>query len=127
MDELINQISDKFKNYLFIISNDTNIKKDNVIESKNLIKIEECDINENAYITTFCDIIFGRCSGTHTFSYIKENIITENIQYNISNTNLIEYDFGIKKFINKSKKFIKIDNKNINEIIKKLELIINEI
>jgi len=123
MDYIIDDLSTKFKDYLFIISNNTKIKKDNIIESKEIIQLNDNDLNENAYLSTYCDVIFGRLSGTHSFSINKANFITENKQIFVVDTSLKEYDFGISNFIHKNKTILKIDNNitdNLESIIKNI-------
>jgi len=34
-----------------------------------------CDLNENAYLSTFCPIVAGRLSGPHSFALIKDNLL----------------------------------------------------
>jgi hypothetical protein len=43
-----------------------------------IIKVENSDLNEISYLSTFCDIIVGRSSGPFTFSNVKENIFDGN-------------------------------------------------
>lgn len=76
MDELIDTLSSKFPDILFIPTNATKIVKDNVIKSSEIIGpvIGNCDLNEVSFLSTFCDIIIGKCSGTYSFSMTRYNM-----------------------------------------------------
>jgi hypothetical protein len=64
-----------FTNYIFILTNKTNIGNmpPNIIYSSDIIKSQGFDLNENSYISTFCDLIIGPASGAFTFSMVKSN------------------------------------------------------
>jgi subtilase family serine protease len=125
-DQIISELCKIYKSYLFIVSNDTLLKFDNLIMSSNIIGKNNCDLNENAYLSTFCDVIIGRLSGTHTFSYIKENITGNKKQINISISNINPY-FGLEEFIAKNKQFIWLRDMNVDIITKRIKEIIHEI
>lgn len=80
---IISYLSDKYPNLLFLLTNkyEPILKKHNIFYTKDIIMIEENDLNENAYLSTFCDIIVGRASGPYTFSYIKENLNNKNKKF----------------------------------------------
>jgi hypothetical protein len=88
MDELIRALASNHIDVLFFISNGCSIVKDNVFQTNRIIRLKDNDLCENAYISTFCDIIFGRNSGSHTYSFLKDNVITDNIQTHINNAEL---------------------------------------
>jgi hypothetical protein len=79
-DEIILKLANDFKDVLFIVSNNTCVISDNVIESKNITKINN-DLNENSYISNFCDIIIGRNSGPYTYTLTKSNLYDINKKY----------------------------------------------
>lgn len=79
-DPLIQILSRRFPEVCFIVSNPTFVKGENITLSEDIIKKNKCDLNENGYITTFCDIIIGRNSGAATFSLLKESIFGEKRQ-----------------------------------------------
>lgn len=76
MNGLIKKLSDGFCDVNFIITNVDSVKVNapNVFYTKDLINIAGCDLNENAYIGTKCQIIVGRCSGAYTFSLNRQNL-----------------------------------------------------
>lgn len=78
MDNIIYNLCNTYHGILFITTNPTTIKRENLFYSKDLIKANGNDLNENAYLSTKCDIIIGRLSGAHTFSYNKENMFLNN-------------------------------------------------
>jgi hypothetical protein len=47
---------------------------DNVVFTNDIIKSNECDLNEISYLSTFCDIIVGRNSGPFCFASTKNNL-----------------------------------------------------
>ena len=72
---IINFLSKKYKEHLFLISNkkDDIVKNENIYFTKDIINIEKCDLNENSYLSSECDLIIGRGSGTYTFALTKYN------------------------------------------------------
>lgn len=97
MAPLINEISRKHKDKVFILSNkECDIQlEDNIIYASDIIEkniIEDpCDLNENSFISTYCDVIIGRNSGAFTYCITKENFFKskKNILciYNVGNYN----------------------------------------
>lgn len=78
---MINTLAQANKDILFILSNP---QKDlanhpNVILAQDIIKKPTSgDLNENAFITTKCNIIVGKSSGTYTFAMIQDNMFNKN-------------------------------------------------
>jgi hypothetical protein len=117
MDNIINILSDKFSNYLFILSNNTSLQKHNIILSKDIIKIDEnSDLCENSYITTLCDYIIGRESGPFFYGYVKDNVMGDKLQTIISICHIKPF-LDIKYYSN-SKTFIHLNN--ITQLIEKI-------
>ena len=79
-DPIITNLAMDFGDVLFFISNDTRtlVSLPNVVYTKDVIRINENDLNENAYIAKHCPIIVGRSSGTHSFSYNVDNFFNGN-------------------------------------------------
>lgn len=83
-DELIYNLSAKYPDYIFLITNPTIISRDNCIQTAQVIGGGlNNNLCENSYISTWCDVIIGNNSGAHTFSYVKENIMGTKKQRNI--------------------------------------------
>ena len=115
LDEPIYLLSKIYKNCLFILSNKSIIKSDNIILSKDIIGSNgEGDLNENSYITTKCDIIIGRESGPYFFSYVKENVTGDKKQFIIPMCHV--NPFINFKYYNENKKQIWINSLNFNPI-----------
>lgn len=113
LDDPIQLLSKIHKNCLFILSNDSIIKGENIIQSKDIIGSDgKGDLNENSYLTTKCDIIIGRESGPYFFSYVKENIITDKKQFIIPMANV--NPFINSKYYNENKNQIWISGYPIN-------------
>ena len=73
-DSVVEKLSEKYPNDLFFLTMKTNINKENVAYTSDIIKLD-CDMNENSYLSTKCDIIVGRPSGSYCFTMVKENFI----------------------------------------------------
>jgi len=106
-DYVINLLTTEFPQHLFIVGSQTNINKPNMIRSWEFINIIDtlgCDLNETSYLTTFCDVIVGRCSGPFTYALIKDNLISDKKQNWVGFCN-IDPKFGIDEFIHPNKTF----------------------
>lgn len=69
---------------VFILSNPENIgiNAPNVIYSSNIInKSQGCDLNENSFISSHCDVIIGRGSGAFTFALTQETMFVKKIKF----------------------------------------------
>lgn len=86
-DPIIEYFSDKYKNILFLITDETCINKKNVLYTKDIICNNCNDLNENSYISTKCKVIIGRSSGSYTFSLVKENLLDKNKKFIVFCTN----------------------------------------
>lgn len=115
-DELIFDLTIKFPNYLFFITNPSFVKRNNCIHINKILN-EQLDNNlcENAYISTICDVIIGNNSGPHTFSFIKENILGDKKQINIMCS---YYPIFTELYNKEHKTFISLKNINSVEIMK---------
>lgn len=122
-DTIVDKLSDVFPNYLFILSNNTKIQRDNVINSNTITQTLENDLVENAYIMTHCDIIIGRCNGSFTTGLIKENLIGEKKQ-TWCGICKINPKFGVEELLHPNKSFYSLSYKNVDQIYEQLETII---
>jgi hypothetical protein len=77
---LINDISDKYPEFLFIVTTPINIFKENVIFIGEYTK-KLPDLLLIGYLSTFCDIIIGRASGPVCYTHTKENLMNPNKTY----------------------------------------------
>jgi hypothetical protein len=76
MSPLIEHLANKHKDTSFLVTNDNGTvpKLSNVFLTSSIIgPVPVCDLNENAYLSTFCDIILGRYSGAYTISITRKN------------------------------------------------------
>jgi hypothetical protein len=129
-DDVIKFLSNTYKNYGFYITNNTNVKNDNVYYVGDYVK--EHNLNEISYLSTKCDILIGRNSGPHTFCYVKENLLNPIKKFVSFSAPSGLYgsdpekwlDFGIKEFTTKDRhaQFFNIRENDckirINEICK---------
>tara|TARA_Y100000593_G_scaffold31767_3_gene62499 strand:- start:28235 stop:29131 length:897 start_codon:yes stop_codon:yes gene_type:complete len=78
---VIHDLAHVFPSVSFLVSNKDNYK---LAHLKNIYFAEDVigksnNLNELSFLSTKCDIIFGRNSGAHTFTIVKENVNKTNI------------------------------------------------
>ncbi len=76
-NQVIQQLSSEFSNYIFLVTSDDIILKNNIINTYHMTNCNP-DLLQISYISTFCDLIVGRSSGPYTFSLVKENLMNKN-------------------------------------------------
>jgi hypothetical protein len=118
----LNNIIRAFPGINFVSTN-KNIEKQNNVTYFDEISLNNFTLNEISYLSTFCKVIIGKCSGPHSFCMVDENYKDKN-KYFISFCDFNDYDFGINSIPNIEKcKFINfntyndIAEKTIKEII----------
>jgi len=77
---IINRLSTTFNDVLFLTTHYTNISSSNIINISDITKMTN-DLNEIAYLSTFCDIIVGRGSGPYCFTIVKDNLFNNKITF----------------------------------------------
>lgn len=74
-------LAKKYRGIVFVLTNhEANLNQsqyDNILYSSDIIKKIGFDLNENAFISTYCDTIIGRASGAFSFSFIQENLFSK--------------------------------------------------
>lgn len=85
MSSIIGELSLKYNDIIFIPTHKFETKNSNIHFTDDIIRANECDLNEIGYLSKFCDIIIGRNSGPYVFCWTKENL---------NNPNKIFYSFG---------------------------------
>lgn len=120
-------LAKKYNNYSFILTNKTPKKLDNVFYSSDIIQSKGFDLNENSYLSTFCDVIIGPASGAFTFAMNKTNFFNRSTKI-IALCNLIPNKpgkFWLSKMfedkINYSANVIVSNESNKNNIISLIE------
>ena len=73
LKDLIERLSQKYKNIIFIATEKFKTNFNNIFFTDDIIKINNCDLNEIGYLSTFCDLIIGKNSGPFCFSTNKDN------------------------------------------------------
>jgi hypothetical protein len=76
MTGIIKILASRHPDIIFIVTNrDDNLPETgNIFYSSSIIQKIGSDLNENGYLSTFCDLIIGRASGPFTFAFTRENI-----------------------------------------------------
>jgi hypothetical protein len=73
-DPIVAKLARAYPTVLFIMTNKSSLNQQNVIYTPDIHGISDgCDLVENSFISTKCNIIVGRGSGSFCFSCIKEN------------------------------------------------------
>jgi hypothetical protein len=112
----INYLANKNKNYLFLLTQNTNIMLDNVMYTNDITKLHP-DLLEISYLSTFCDTIVGRTSGPYTFCTHQTNIMD-------TKKTFICFSFNKKEgawFEDGGAKWIWSDNQTITNVISILD------
>jgi len=78
-DQIISNIANDNPQCLFYMTQKLGeINIPNVVYTEDIIKKDGCDLNENSYLSTFCDVLVGRTSGPSSFAGCYENLMDEN-------------------------------------------------
>jgi hypothetical protein len=82
LTSIICKLANNFPNYTFILTNkyhdvDTG-NYNNIVYSSDIIKSSGFDLNENEYLSRFCDVIIGQASGAFTFAFSQPNLFKRN-------------------------------------------------
>lgn len=84
MTPIIYDIAKNHPDKLFILSNkDTcTLNLPNVEYSSDIInKTTGNDLNENSFLTTFCDVIIGRASGAFSYAWTRQNMLERQVKF----------------------------------------------
>jgi hypothetical protein len=76
-DKVVDILSLKYPNVLFILTDKININRKNVFFTSDIINLKS-DLIEIGYLSTYCDMIVGRPSGPYCFTMVKDNFNNEN-------------------------------------------------
>jgi len=87
MDPVLDTLAATFPQVLFIPTNTTHVVRNNVISSADIVGKVGLDLNETSYLSTFCDLIVGRCSGAYSFAMTHHNMFERNAIF-VAFTNL---------------------------------------
>lgn len=78
MTPIVCELAKRHQDKIFILSNQENSQSLplNVIYSKDIIQKQHgSDLNENSFLTTYCDAIIGRASGVFSYAWTQENML----------------------------------------------------
>ena len=77
-NNIIIKLAAQYQNIDFILTdNKSKINMNNIYYTNDIIN-QQYDLNEVSYISTYCDVIVGRASGTYSFSFVKDNLFNPN-------------------------------------------------
>lgn len=76
-EQVISAFIDAHPDILFFLTNSSSLVRRNVLYTSDVIGLPTgtSDLCENAFLSTQCDVVVGRGSGTYTFAYLKENFL----------------------------------------------------
>ncbi|MBT5636947.1 MAG: hypothetical protein HOJ16_00015 [Candidatus Peribacter sp.] len=79
-DVVLDDIIPKFPEHTFYLTDHKSSLTErfpNAICTRDIIGLDGCDLNENSFLSTKCDIIVGRASGPYTFAHTHDNYMNE--------------------------------------------------
>ena len=120
MSHAINKLSSENPDKHFFITNEDSAiqHRDNIHFTRQIINKDGCDLNENAYISSFCDMVIGRASGAFSFTLNKDSLFNKDILYiSISNMSFAgDYWIG-ERFKDNIKYKSKVINYDISNVV----------
>lgn len=122
MKDTIQSLAEKHKNYNFICTHKFELEKSlsNIFFTDDILKpIKGGDINEIAYISTFCEIIIGKNSGPYMYCHVKDNILRKCLFLSISDRQSDDYLYNLFD--------VECDHIFFNGKEEKLESILNDV
>lgn len=84
MAPIISELAQVHQDKIFILTNQEGgvHLPSNVVYSKDIIKKPAgSDLNENSFLTTFCDVIVGRASGVFSYAWTQQNMIQRAVKF----------------------------------------------
>lgn len=123
----INTLAKSNPYVMFVISNKdaTIIKRDNIKFADDIIGFDSFNLNENAYLSTKCNLIVGRASGAFTFAFNKTNLFDIGQTFicasNLSYKNKFWLGEMFESRINYKSKIINQDIKDSNTLIRMVQ------
>ena len=76
-DPIIGKVVEENPDCVFYLTDNTSLEAPNIYSTRELINKNGCDLNENSYLSTFCDVLVGRASGPFAFSCCHNNFMDE--------------------------------------------------
>lgn len=116
MKNIVDEISDRFPDTVFVVTEDVDIKKSNVYNTNDIFK-QKCDLNEIAYLTKFAKLIVGKNSGPATYSLYQDNLKDANKTFFWFGTKLTDCPPAGLEFPAKFKFSSQIDNAAITNML----------
>lgn len=81
---IISDLAGAHTDKIFILSNQESGQAlpSNVVYSKDVIKKPGgSDLNENSFLTTYCDVIIGRASGVFSYAWTQQNMLQRKVKF----------------------------------------------
>jgi len=84
MTPIISELAQMHSDKIFILTNQEGAfhLPSNVVYSKDIIKKPAgSDLNENSFLTTYCDVIVGRASGVFSYAWTQQNMLQRPVKF----------------------------------------------
>lgn len=82
MDNVINSLAKLNPDVDFVCTSQCNAHHENIYFTDNIFSgVTDGDLNEIAYLSTFCDLIIGKNSGPYMYCHVRDNIFRENCTF----------------------------------------------
>jgi len=125
MEYTIKSLARRYKNYTFVCTHKFNVEQQytNIIFTDDIFSdVKNGDINEIAYISTFCDVIIGKNSGPYIYCHVKENIERNCTFISVSDRQSDSYIYDFYDMAAKHIYFIGKQESKLEELIDKVIL-----
>lgn len=82
LTNIVNSVAKNHSDKIFILSNrDMRTDAPNIVYSSDIIKKNGSDLNENSFLSLYCDTIIGKASGTFSFAMTQDNLFHRNTKF----------------------------------------------
>jgi len=119
MKNVIDNLSDRFTDKVFVITEDVDIRKNNVFTTDKVFN-QTCDLNEIAYLTKFAKLIIGKNSGPSTYSLFHDNLMDSDKTFFCFGTKLTDCPTAGLEFPAKFRFSDRFDDKFVTSMISRV-------
>lgn len=111
MADIILANATEYPNTTFITTSSIKHDRSNIVYTGEIIKSQNCDLNEIGYLSEFCDFIIGRYSGPFCFAANRDNVndpmktfyvFGDNERYDFMYRIPLKSDYTFRKFTSKT-------------------------
>jgi hypothetical protein len=82
LGQILTVLAPRYPNVTFILSNkESGVAGPNIVDSSDIIRKNNSDLNENSFLASNCDLVVGKASGSFTFAMTKDNFFNKDIKF----------------------------------------------